>query len=192
MTTTTTTTDLSGSDSQASDWADDLVGYLARLKADKAALADLRSGLRRTATQSPRLHRYLARFVPEPSMGTGREVAVYTVGALFGRHRDMTTSTGSLGASLRALVHAKKFSEAGVEQRLRHLVRASDSESLAQLLPAVVALLDTAGIPISWAGLARDIRRWDSNKGRVSQRWLRDFYRTTPQTSETTETSEAQ
>lgn len=164
---------------QPTVWAQAFVDHLVALRENKAALSALRRGLRQMPRDATRAHRYLASFVPDKAVGSGKEYAVYTVGALFATYPDLAMNDDSLGTNLGALAKAEAFSADGIERRLHHLVRSSDSANLARALPPVIALLAAGGGAISWSGLASDIDRWDRWSGQVSHRWLRNYYRAT-------------
>jgi len=159
-------------------WEDGLVAFLRTLRDDKAAMADLRTGLRRRPEEATRLHRYVAGFVPDNLLGTAQERAVYTVAALFAAHPDLPVTDESIGEALRQLAAGGTFSADGVERRIQHLVRSSDSTALCRNLVAILALLAGGPVGLSWSRLADDIDHWDRDADRVIRRWLRDFYRT--------------
>lgn len=157
-------------------WATNLERYLRLLADQPAAAADLRSGLGRQPVECDRMHRWVAGFVPEDLLDTGRERAVYAVASLSSAYRQVGESEKSLGASLAELARNGGHSEAGVTTRLHQLVRAPDSESLVRQLPPTVSAIAASGGDISWAWLAADIDRWDFDRSRVARRWLRDFH----------------
>ncbi|CAM5605669.1 hypothetical protein SALBM135S_07188 [Streptomyces alboniger] len=46
-------------------------------------------------------------------------------------------------------------------------------------LPAAVKQVRTTGVSIDWGQLLADLVDWPYQSGRISRRWLQDFYRIT-------------
>lgn len=160
------------------EWSDRFEAYLRRVIADQPGIrADLRSGRGRRPEDSLRLHRHVARFVPDTAVGSDRETAVYGIAALAATFRNIAATNKSFGASCAQLACADQFSTAGIEKRLVTACRAPDADSLLRHLPGIITLMANAGVPISWGRLARDISWWDRNRGRTTRTWLRDFIR---------------
>jgi len=159
-----------------SQWALDLLGYLARLKSNHAAMADLRRGRGKSPEDAVQMHRWVSQFVGERQIGTGRERAVYLVSSLFALHQDLPRCDDSLGRSIRQAASSAGLSEGGLERRLLRLAGSRTSDDLCRRLPPLVSLVASSGAPISWARLAGDIDRWDTNKGAIARCWLRDFF----------------
>lgn len=157
-------------------WSDSLERFLRSLSSNKAAMSDLRTGRNKTPEECRRLHRWVASFVSDGQVDTGRERSVYTVAALFATYPDLKQSDRGLGATLAALSGSPRFSESGIEARLVRLCRSATSEELCRNLWPVVSLIAAAGTSMSWASLASDINRWDFRPDQVSRRWLRDFF----------------
>ncbi|MEU6934819.1 type I-E CRISPR-associated protein Cse2/CasB [Streptomyces sp. NPDC046374] len=87
----------------------------------------------------------------------------------------------SLGiAFARAVVQSpgrdKAMREATAESRLNLLTRQS-LPGLHRHLPAAVAYLRACDVPVDWAQLLTDLTRWQQHAGRISRRWLQDYYR---------------
>ncbi|MET9409099.1 type I-E CRISPR-associated protein Cse2/CasB [Streptomyces sp. NPDC002935] len=87
------------------------------------------------------------------SLGTAFALAV--IGGP-GRDRDMRQSTA--------------------ESRLNLLTRQS-ANGLHRHLPASVRYLRDLDVPIDWAQLLDDLIAWPVHSGRISRRWLQDYYR---------------
>jgi CRISPR system Cascade subunit CasB len=146
---------------------------------DRATLAALRRGLGREPGENAGLIRYL----PPGMISEGEEDHYLLVAALFAWHPTTRTEglPSNLGASLALLVeeHRRATGEmpASVEARVEALLD-SHPEDLPEHLRRVIGLLKTKEIPVDWAQLLHDIRRW-SWESRAAQRdWARAFWRT--------------
>lgn len=122
------------------------------------------------------MHRWVAMFVSDGQVNTGRERAVYTTAALFAAFPTLPSISKGLGGSLHQLRGSGRFSEQGIEARLLRLARSPTSTDLCRNLPPVVSLIATAASPLSWTHLARDIDGWDFRPDRISRQWLRDLF----------------
>ncbi|MGW7045128.1 type I-E CRISPR-associated protein Cse2/CasB [Streptomyces avermitilis] len=99
---------------------------------------------------------------PAPRYGTSLGLAfALAVTASPGREREMRESTA--------------------ESRLNLLTRQS-ANGLHRHLPAAVGYLREVGVPIDWAQLVADLIAWSLHSGRISRRWLQDYYRQRGQT----------
>ncbi|GAB3121268.1 hypothetical protein GCM10027160_38340 [Streptomyces calidiresistens] len=83
----------------------------------------------------------------------------------------------SLGASLAQAVIRDKSRGSGIESRLHLLVR-QETDGLHRMLPAVLRLLGSTGVPADHGRLLYDIARWTHRREEISTRWLEDYYRT--------------
>ena len=92
----------------------DFIKHLESLvrRKDRAALAHLRSGLRRKDSRSMEMYPVIGRFLSEKP-NRNYENAVFIVAALFAYYPDAKTNAGNLGASLRQL----KDDSDGIEKR---------------------------------------------------------------------------
>lgn len=61
------------------------------------------------------------------------------------------------------------------ETRL-HLLTRQSLDGLHRHLPSTVRFLRDAGAPIDYARLMADLADWPARQGRISRRWLQDFY----------------
>ncbi|MFI8963077.1 type I-E CRISPR-associated protein Cse2/CasB [Streptomyces sp. NPDC053493] len=70
----------------------------------------------------------------------------------------------------------KTMREATAESRLNLLTRQS-VPGLHRHLPAAVAYLRACDVPVDWAQLLTDLTHWRRHSGRITRRWLQDYYR---------------
>ncbi|MEU5774057.1 type I-E CRISPR-associated protein Cse2/CasB [Streptomyces venezuelae] len=70
----------------------------------------------------------------------------------------------------------RKMRESTAESRLNLLTRQSIT-GLHRHLPASVRYLRSLGVPLDWAQLLDDLIAWPEYSGRISRRWLQDYYR---------------
>ncbi|MCC3768635.1 type I-E CRISPR-associated protein Cse2/CasB [Streptomyces sp. UNOC14_S4] len=108
------------------------------------------------------------------SWGTslGESLAQLTV------RRERATAPGTGGTQETSADTCKSEDRvSGVEQRLHLLVR-QDIEGLHRMLPAVVRQLGSAGVPVDYGRLLRDLVRWPRRRDETVRRWLEDYYRT--------------
>ncbi|MGA4842162.1 type I-E CRISPR-associated protein Cse2/CasB [Streptomyces sp. G45] len=87
----------------------------------------------------------------------------------------------SLGAAFAAAVTTgpgrdKAMRESGAEARLNLLTRQS-IDGLHRHLPAAVGYLRSVDVPVDWPQLLSDLLAWPQHSGRISRRWLQDYYR---------------
>lgn len=166
--------------------------------------ADLRSGVGKTAAQASRMHRPVLSG-PFPSrLKPSEEQAYYTVASLiavqpggaFGRVPEDTSGDAegaeaadaaspdaperrNLGASLAFAVHHNKIRPNSAEARL-HLLTRQSAEGVHERLPGVVRHLIAGrpAVPVDWAHLLYDLRRWEFQRDEVAKEWLQAYYRT--------------
>ncbi|MFD3332197.1 type I-E CRISPR-associated protein Cse2/CasB [Streptomyces sp. NPDC058700] len=89
----------------------------------------------------------------------------------------------SLGHCLaQAVVHSpgreREMRASTAEARL-HLLTRQSASGLHRHLPATVRYLRQTGIDVDWARLMEDLIAWPAFSGRISRRWLQDYYRVT-------------
>ncbi|MFG3370564.1 type I-E CRISPR-associated protein Cse2/CasB [Streptomyces sp. NPDC048156] len=70
----------------------------------------------------------------------------------------------------------RKMRESTAESRLNLLTRQSVN-GLHRHLPAAVGYLCDLDVPVDWAQLLSDLIAWPAHHGRISRRWLQDYYR---------------
>ncbi|MFA3842155.1 type I-E CRISPR-associated protein Cse2/CasB [Streptomyces aureus] len=93
---------------------------------------------------------------------------------------DPTSYGSSFGATLGQAVIAKGASMrmSAAESRINLLTRQS-LRGIHLHLPAAVNQVRTTGTSIDWGQLLADLVDWPYQSGRISRRWLQDFYRIT-------------
>ncbi len=86
----------------------------------------------------------------------------------------------SFGSTLGQAVVARDSSlrMSAAENRINLLTRQS-TRGMHLHLPAAVNQVRAAGAPIDWGQLLADLVDWPYRSGRISRRWLQDFYRVT-------------
>lgn len=147
---------------------------------DRATLASLRRGLG-TDDMS-----WMLRYLPA-GLGTEREEgAMCQVAALFAHHPESWPDERSegestnIGASLAMMVSEERRqtgeTPASVEARFEAILQ-SHSDDLFQHLRRIIGLLKSREIPVDWAQLLHDIRRWGWETRQVQWEWARAFWR---------------
>jgi CRISPR system Cascade subunit CasB len=144
---------------------------LTRLGQDRAAMATLRRALSGEERDTLPTYRYLGWYLPPHPRERDRCILI---AALFADHQGSTTE-GTLGKHLAALIRADDQKQAAVERRFSQLL-AAHSDDLPVYLRQVVSLLKTAGIPVNWQQLLRDVLYWDVDGERIRQKWAYDFW----------------
>ncbi|CAM5323776.1 type I-E CRISPR-associated protein Cse2/CasB [Streptomyces fumanus] len=91
----------------------------------------------------------------------------------------------SFGATLGQAVIAKgtPMRKSAAENRINLLTRQS-LRGIHLHLPAAVNQVRTTGAAIDWGQLLADLVDWPHQSGRISRRWLQDFYRITAGTDQ--------
>ncbi|MGW4757534.1 type I-E CRISPR-associated protein Cse2/CasB [Streptomyces chartreusis] len=181
---------------------------------DPGARTALRSGLRRSLNDVPRMHRFIAPWLPQDRTAPETEQhAYYAVAAMIAAQPRSTYATpdsdtahppapdnaprtpeptpaARYGTSLGlAFAHAvtespgreREMRESTAESRLNLLTRQSVN-GLHRHLPAAVGYLRDLNVPVDWAQLLADLIAWPAHRGRISRRWLQDYYRQRTQT----------
>ncbi|WP_329453207.1 type I-E CRISPR-associated protein Cse2/CasB (plasmid) [Streptomyces sp. NBC_01724] len=171
---------------------------------DAGARTALRSGLRKNLDSVPRMHRMVAPWLPEGRLPVDTERAYYAVAAMIAAQprsaqriksgpaetdgsdeatrkpasRVYGTSLGTAFALavVEGPVREKEMRAGTAESRLNLLTRQSVN-GLHRHLPASVGYLRSVGVPVDWAQLLDDLSNWGRHSGRISRRWLQDFYR---------------
>lgn len=152
---------------------EEFITYLTGLEVqqNRAALADLRSGLRKAPGMEHRMDRHVVPFLGEWEHSSDRWF--YLVGALFAWHPAYRRDC-NLGASLRQIW----TNSDSIESRFVALLN-SHSNDLPVHLRQVIGLLRAAKtpVPVDWSQLLEDLMRWNDTDRRVQRRWARSFYR---------------
>ncbi|MEE4543606.1 type I-E CRISPR-associated protein Cse2/CasB [Streptomyces sp. V4-01] len=113
---------------------------------------------------------------PAPAADTGTTTVV-TPAEQAATHR---RSGGSLGSAFaHAVVQSpgreREMRLSTAESRLNLLTRQSVN-GLHRHLPSSVGYLRDLDVPVDWARLLGDLIGWQTRSGRISRRWLQDFY----------------
>ncbi|MEV8104313.1 type I-E CRISPR-associated protein Cse2/CasB [Streptomyces sp. NPDC088135] len=171
---------------------------------DAGARSALRSGLRKDLDSVRRMHRLVAPWLPE-SCPSDVERAYYAVASMIAsqprnapaapdhsaagplqpdeqepspsaRLRRLSLGTAFATAVTEGPGREKEMRAGTAESRLNLLTRQSVN-GLHRHLPAAVGYLRSLGVEVDWAQLLDDISDWSHRSGRISRRWLQDFYR---------------
>jgi len=151
----------------------DFVGYLLSLakegQENRAALAELRSGLGKEPGEMARVHKHVVPYLPEKGYDDRCYYLLATLFGAFPQHRNGR----SLGAAFRPL----RQKSDSMEGRFVALLNAHPDD-LDDHLRHAVRLLQNNDEPLDWFGLFDDLLQWDHPHGHVQLQWARDFYRT--------------
>ncbi|MFJ1735506.1 type I-E CRISPR-associated protein Cse2/CasB [Streptomyces sp. NPDC088254] len=99
-------------------------------------------------------------------------------GARWGGERNYGTSLGASFALavVRSPGLERKMRRGTAESRLNLLCKQGVS-GLHRHLPASIRYLRSLDVPVDWARLLQDLIDWRRHSGRITRRWLQDFYR---------------
>jgi CRISPR system Cascade subunit CasB len=132
-------------------------------------------------------HTFAAADEPDEE-ATLASAAAEVPGALPAREREGEDSQSehwgrSLGYCLaQAVVHSpgreREMRDSTAEARL-HLLTRQSSAGLHRHLPATVRYLQQTDSDVDWVRLMEDLIAWPARSGRISRRWLQDYYRET-------------
>ncbi|MFF0094650.1 type I-E CRISPR-associated protein Cse2/CasB [Streptomyces canus] len=171
---------------------------------DPGARTALRSGLRRDLDDVPRMHRFVAPWLPRNGQGPESEQrAYYAVASMIAAQPRSAYAAPetqaaadpdaaapneapaprygtSLGHTFALAVtqspgREREMRESTAESRLNLLTRQSIN-GLYRHLPAAVGYLREVGVPIDWAQLLSDLIAWPTHSGKISRRWLQHYY----------------
>jgi CRISPR system Cascade subunit CasB len=94
------------------------------------------------------------------------------------RDREYGSSLGTAFALavVRSPGHERKMRRGTAESRLNLLCK-QGLTGLHRHLPASVRYLRSLDVPVDWARLLQDLVDWRRHSGRITRRWLQDFYR---------------
>jgi CRISPR system Cascade subunit CasB len=94
------------------------------------------------------------------------------------REREYGSSLGTAFALavVRSPGHERKMRRGTAESRLNLLCK-QGLTGLHRHLPASVRYLRSLDVPVDWARLLQDLVDWRRHSGRITRRWLQDFYR---------------
>lgn len=168
-----------------SELAGRFIGHLSKLaERDRGALAVLRRSLTFAPGTNPAAYPYVERFVPDGHDQDALRQALYLVAGLYASHPQHQAGT-SLARSFGLLMLERQ--SPSIEKRFI-AVLSSDADGLPELLRQMVSLLSADGRGLDYALLLDDLSTWlrpwaSDGRDRLRQRWARDFYRSTPDTS---------
>ncbi|MGA5823147.1 type I-E CRISPR-associated protein Cse2/CasB [Kitasatospora sp. NPDC094028] len=145
-------------------------------------LAAMRSGLGRSAMDSPRMWPLYSCDVDDKlalrDQVSDEQEAEHAALALFGLHQQsqskpMHRRGVKLGQALRALRRSGKFSEEALDTRVAQLASATSVSALLVHLRGLVTQLRTVGQPLDYNHLMTDIRAWHHTDRRpdVRAKW---------------------
>ncbi|MGA5418033.1 type I-E CRISPR-associated protein Cse2/CasB [Streptomyces pseudogriseolus] len=94
------------------------------------------------------------------------------------KDQDYGTSLGTAFALavIRSPGHERTMRRSTAESRLNLLCK-QGLTGLHRHLPASVRYLRSLDVPVDWARLLQDLVDWRRHSGRITRRWLQDFYR---------------
>lgn len=135
-----------------------------------AALASFRRGLGKPPGAVPDMLRWLS---PWTSASGLREASVYfQVASLFALY-PCPGGAGGMGETCAQLRRCRPGK--GLEGRFTRLLGARGGDLWRHPM-GLVALAREAGVPVSWARLAADMRHWDHPRRYVQMDWAREFW----------------
>lgn len=141
---------------------------------DRAALADLRSGLDRPG-EAIRLLPHVAPFLPpERPWEWNRWLLIASLFGLHPHHREKEIDSLPKAWYILMQQSNQKRSESQ-EQRFIALLDAESTE-LGHHLRQAVSLLKQANMPLNYSRLLNDILFWGSGKRRVQLQWAKNFW----------------
>jgi len=156
-----------------------LAGLAAPASENRAALAALRRGLGKPPGEAAELFPYVVPWIPQQA-SAWEETTYYLVASLFALHpvvwpdESERGSSRNFGASMARLSVNQDRREA-VERRFVALLNAH-RDDVAEHVRRAVAMLKAADIPVDWAQLLEDLRRWDWQDRPVQRRWAKSFW----------------
>jgi CRISPR system Cascade subunit CasB len=176
--------------------------------------ADLRSGVGKQVEQARRMHAPVLAGPFPSGLRPSAEQAYYTVASLIAAQPGGTFAGApddnavdvdggdpeisakerrNLGASLAYAVHHNKIRPNTAEARL-HLLTRQSADGVHERLPGVVRhlLAGSPTVPVDWAYLLYDLRRWEFHRDEVAKGWLQTYYRTLRKAEYDTPTDESE
>jgi CRISPR system Cascade subunit CasB len=180
--------------------AEAFVRYVERVCRDNGRRAALRRGVGRTPEQASTMHATVAPFLPNDCRRE-EEHAYYTVAALlaaYGRTAVAQTDGAAdetqparrqnLGSTVALAVcrpgpGRRPMGRDTAEKRL-HLLTRQNYPGIHRQLAGIVRYLSLVDVPIDWAQLLIDLRKWHVRRDLIAKNWLQAFYRTLDENSE--------
>ena len=165
----------------------DFIEHLESLVKNRAALAHLRSGLRRKDSRSMEMYPVIGRFLAETNPNRSYENAVFIVAALFAYYPDAKSNTGNLGASWKEFRNKKKKrnpnDESKTDSNENRFVALLNAEvdELPNYLRQIIGLLKSEDVAVNWEQLFKDVQFWEaagdnSKYESVQRKWARSFW----------------
>jgi CRISPR system Cascade subunit CasB len=150
------------------------VEHLARLRADRGALAALRRGMGRPPGTVPEMYRFVVPWLPA-DLPAWREEAYYLIAALFAYH-PAAGGNGNMGDHF-ARARAAQACETAVERRFSALL-AAHRDDLPFCLQQAVGFLCSKDVAVDWNQLLSDVMAWGDPECRecVKRSWARAFW----------------
>lgn len=153
-------------------------------KNDTGTLAALRRGLMLEEEQLFNLYGY----IPSRFLSGGEERLYLLIASLYALHpshfspEELALRRRNLGESLRIMARASGYGEIDTEElpeairRRFEILVSSDREELLGHLRQIISLLKSKDVPVDWAQLIADVRRWHWKGRMVQWDWSRWFY----------------
>lgn len=149
----------------------------------RGALAALRRGLGKSPGGAPGMFPYLVPWTQK--LNERDEEPFYLIASLFALHPLSWPADAEdhpshdFGASMRVAQPTNPDLRAGIDRRFVALLN-SDNEDVGEHLRQAVHLCKAKNIPVDWAELLHDVRRWDSMHHGTQRKWARTFWREAP------------
>lgn len=160
------------------------------LRNDRGALAKLRRNLGKRAPDAEML-RLVVPHLPQADRDRWKAPWYFRVASLFALHPE-PGGRGNMGDVFRRL-----GSHESAQKRFVALLE-SNPEDLPHRLRQAVSLAKSAGVPINWLRLVKDLLHWDNESRYVQEQWARAYwgYRreesAEPQQTQTVSSADAQ
>lgn len=148
------------------------ISYITSLKDNRGALAALRRGLGQPPGAAPEMFPYVVPWLPGSSRRL-TEIVYYLIASLYAFH-PMETSTGNMGAHLRATIKDENSGKA-TERRFVALLN-SHPDDVAFHLRQAVSYLKSKDQPVFWGQLFDDLFYWDHPEHFVQRNWAKSFW----------------
>lgn len=163
----------------------------------RAALARLRRGLGKTPGEAHDVHRFVVPWLND-SDSDWVVACFYLVASLYASYCDSAWNKNessadgdrNLGASFAVW---RRLEPRATERLARHfgLLVSSERNELSENLRHAISLFRSREVPVDWAVLLGDLRRWDQDHHPVQFRWAREFWRDSMSQSDATDNAAA-
>ncbi len=169
--------------SQPSEFERSFISFIReKILPDTGSRAILKRALRGDPRFIASAMKFVAPFHPRPGWD---EEAFMIVGGLYAIHpvdwrpTKEKPNTGDFGNSM--AIFASQNYGGGSDRRFARLIDVgvrAGYETLRGLLFSMIMLIKRDHVPVDWAQLLHDLRRWDSPDKWVQRRWARSYYAT--------------